>query len=104
MNCDFWPSLASWATISFVAETLPNSSTRTLAVGGLGGGDGGERLVDELLDVLVRAGHREVDDDRAAVLGDGVGASGGIERALDLGDALDCLAAGSTTSVTAAVT
>ena len=29
MNCDFLPSLASWAAISFVAETSPNCSTRT---------------------------------------------------------------------------
>ena len=62
-------------------------------VGGLDGGDGGERLVDELLDVLVRAGQREVHDDRAAVLGDRVDAGGRVERALDLGDALDPLQA-----------
>jgi hypothetical protein len=62
-------------------------------VGGLDGGHGGERLVDEPLDVLVCAGHREVHDARAAVLGDGVDASGRIERAPDLGDALDPLQA-----------
>jgi hypothetical protein len=62
-------------------------------VGGLHGGHGGERLLDELLDVLVRARHREVHDDRAAVPGDRVGARSGIERALDLGDALDLLQA-----------
>ena len=44
-------------------------------VGGLDRGHGGERLLDELLGLLVRAGQLEVDDDRAAVLG--------AERALD---------------------
>ncbi len=60
---------------------------------GAGGGHGGERPLDELLDLLVRAGHLEVDDDRAAVLGDCVDAGGGIERALDLRDAVDLLQA-----------
>jgi hypothetical protein len=55
----------------------------------LGGGDGGERLVDERLDVLLGAGHREVHDDRAAVLRHRVRVRRGIERALDVGDALD---------------
>ena len=55
----------------------------------LRGGDGGQRLVDELLGVLVGAGDREVHDDRAAVLGDRVRAVALLERALDLGDARD---------------
>ena len=54
-------------------------------MGGLGGGHGGERLLDELLGLLVGAGHLEVHDDRAAVLGG--------ERALDLRDAVDPLEA-----------
>ena len=62
--------------------------------GRLDGGHCGERLVDELLDVLVRAGDLEVHDDGAAVLRDRVDARGGIERALDRGDALDPLQAG----------
>ena len=50
-------------------------------MGGLGGGDGRERLGDARLGLLVRAGQLEVDDDRAAVLGG--------DRALDAADALD---------------
>ena len=55
----------------------------------LGGGHGGERLLDELLDVLVGARHREVHHDGAAVLGDGVDPVGRVERALDLRDPVD---------------
>jgi hypothetical protein len=62
-----------------------------LGIGLLDGGDGGERLLDELLGVLVRARHREVHDHRPTVLGEGVDTGGGIERALDLGDAVDPL-------------
>jgi hypothetical protein len=62
-------------------------------VRGLDRGHGGQRLLDELLGVLVGAGHREVHHDGAAVLGDGVDAGGGIERALDLRDAVDLLQA-----------
>ena len=50
---------------------------------GLGGGHGGERLLDELLGLLVAAAQLEAHEDRAAVLGG--------ERALDLRDALDPL-------------
>ena len=56
MRSDFLPSFASWAAISLAAETSPNCSTRTSGVRGLDGGHGGERLVDELLGLLVRAG------------------------------------------------
>ena len=55
MNSDLLPSLASWAAISLVAEASPNCSTRTPGVGLLHRRDGGERLVDELLDLLVGA-------------------------------------------------
>ena len=56
-----------------VAELLDADARMRL----LHGGDRGERLVDELLGVLVAARHREVHDDRAAVLGDRVRAVAG---------------------------
>src|SRR5688572_32718730 len=57
--------------------------------------DGGERRYGRLLQllavrrVLVLARQREVHDDGAAVLGDGLGAMLRVERALDVADALD---------------
>ena len=72
-------------------------------VSGLDGGHGGERLLDELLDVLVRAGHREVHDDRAAVLGDGVDARGG-SSGLSISVTPSIRSRRLTTSRTAAVT
>ena len=89
MKCAFWPSLASCAAISFGGRGVAELLDAHTGVRLLGGGDGGQRLVDELLDLLVGAGHREVHDDGATVLGDGVDAVGRIERALDLGDASD---------------
>ena len=77
MRSAFLPSLASCAAIALAADASPNCSTRTSGCAGLDGGDGGERLVDELLGVLVGAGHLEVHDDRAAVLG---GAAGSRSR------------------------
>jgi hypothetical protein len=68
-----------------VAELLDANA----GVGLLHRGDGGERLVDELLDLLVGAAHREVHRDGPAVLGDGVEPVGRVERALDLRDARD---------------
>ena len=55
----------------------------------LNGGDGRERLVDELLDLLVAAAQREVHGDGPAVLRDGVDPVGRVERALDLRDPRD---------------
>jgi hypothetical protein len=58
----------------------------------LDGGDGGERSLghlDQLRVVLVGVGEAEVDDHGAAVLGDGVGAVGLVQRAVDVGDAVD---------------
>ena len=61
----------------------------------LDGGDGGQRRVGdrfELLDVgvgLGLPGSEKVTSDRAAVLGDGVRAVLRVQRALDVGDALD---------------
>jgi hypothetical protein len=60
-------------------------------MGGADGGHGGERLLDELL--RVGAGDGVVHDHRTAVLGDGVGAGGRIERALDVTHAVDPLQA-----------
>ena len=54
-------------------------------MGGLSGGHGGERLLHELLELLLVAAHREAHEDRAAVLGG--------ERGLDLRDAVDPLQA-----------
>ena len=54
-------------------------------VSGLDGGDGGERLVDELLRLRVGAGQLEAHEHRATVLGG--------QRGLDPGDALDPLEA-----------
>ena len=55
MNSDFLPSLASWAAISFVGRDVAELLDAHAGMRLLGGGDGGERLVDELLDVLVGA-------------------------------------------------
>ena len=54
------PSLASWAAISLVAEASPNCSTRTPGWAALDGGDGGERLRDELGGLRVGARELEV--------------------------------------------
>jgi hypothetical protein len=72
--------------ISFVAETSPNCSMRTPEWRLLRRGHGGQRLLDELLDLLVGARHLERDGDGAAVLRDGVDPVGRRERALDPGD------------------
>ena len=53
MNSDFLPSFASWAAISFDGRDVAELLDAHAGVGGLDGGHGGERLVDELLDVLV---------------------------------------------------
>ena len=51
----FLPSLASCAAISLVGRGVAELLDAHAGMGGLGGGDGGERLVDELLDLLVGA-------------------------------------------------
>ena len=64
-------------------------------MGVLDRGDGGERRLGRLLDLLavrgrlVLARQREVHDHGAAVLRDGLGAVLGVERTLDVADALD---------------
>ena len=81
MPSAFLPSCVSRAAISLAAEALAELLDAHAGMGGLGGGDGGERLGDARLGLLVGAGQLEVDDDRAAVLGG--------DRALDAADALD---------------
>ena len=72
-------------------------------MGGLDGGDGGERLLDELLDVLVGPAHLEGHDDRAAVLGDGVTRVAG-SSGLSIAVMPSIRSRRLTTSLTAAVT
>src|SRR3954454_14150016 len=68
------------------AAELLDAHARVVA---LDGGDGGERPTDVALGVLVAAGQREAHGDRAAVAGDRLRALRGIQRALDLRDAVD---------------
>ena len=103
MSSDFLPSFASCAAISLVAEASPNCSTRTPGWARLDGGHGGERLLDELLDLLVRAGQLEVHDDRAAVLGDVLARSAG-SSGLSISVTPSIRSRRLTTSRTAAVT
>ena len=93
MNSDFLPSFASWAATSFMAETSPNCSTRTPGWAAWMAATAASGFSTSFSTCSSDAGHLEVHDDRAAVLGDGVHARGGIERALDRGDALDPLQA-----------
>ena len=96
-NCmDFASSAASVADEGMALGRAAVLLDAQLGMSLLDRGDRGERglgRLDELGLVLVGVGQAEVDDHGAAVLGDGVVAIGLVQRAVDVGDAVDALEA-----------
>ena len=67
MNCDFCPVLRVLGGDLLGGRDVAELLDAHAGVSGLGGGHRRERLVDELLHLLVGPAQLEVDDDRATV-------------------------------------
>ena len=93
MKCDFLSSFASWAATSLVAETSPNCSTRTLGWAVWMAATAASGLSTSFSTCSSVPGIVKFTTTERPSLETVLTRVGGIERALDLGDALDPLQA-----------